>query len=99
MNEASPKPPSLKRGNAPRWIVMALGIVAVAAIAWYAPARRSAPVSPPVAVTAPGTATPAPEPGIRGVTDDEIKLGMVASFSGSNKVMDGKGTFHVLELE
>jgi branched-chain amino acid transport system substrate-binding protein len=85
VSEESPKPPSSKGSHAPRWILMAIGVVAVVAIAWYALARRSAPATSPVVATAPGPATPATGPAIRGVSDDEIKLGMVASFSGSNK--------------
>jgi ABC-type branched-subunit amino acid transport system substrate-binding protein len=46
--------------------------------AWYLTARR--PAGPAVAAPSPPVAG-----AVRGVTDDEIVLGMVASFTGSNK--------------
>jgi branched-chain amino acid transport system substrate-binding protein len=85
VNEEKPKPPPPKRNDALRWILLAIGIAAVVAIAWYIVARSSAPVGPLAVVPAPSPVAPAPGPRVRGVTDDEIKLGMVASFSGSNK--------------
>lgn len=85
MNEEKPKPPPPKRNDALRWILLAIGIAAVVAIAWYIVGHNSAPVAAPAVATTPGRVTPAPGPMVRGVTENEIKLGMVAPFSGSNK--------------
>jgi ABC-type branched-subunit amino acid transport system substrate-binding protein len=64
-------------------VVLAVGAL-VAVAAWRLAGRREAPAGPA------GGAPAAPAPGavasaVRGVTDREILLGMVASFSGSNK--------------
>jgi ABC-type branched-subunit amino acid transport system substrate-binding protein len=63
----------------------AVAVLLLAAGGWYAmsrqPAAAPAPAPTPVAAPAPAPAVR----GVRGVTPDEILLGMVASFTGSNK--------------
>jgi len=88
----APPPPPARFGVG---LLAAMGVAAVAlfgGIAWYVLAgKRPAPPEPPARVAAAPAATPAaapsaaPSPGARGVLDDTIVLGMVASFTGSNK--------------
>jgi ABC-type branched-subunit amino acid transport system substrate-binding protein len=67
-----------------RWVLAGLaGLVVLAgAAAWLILGR--VPAAAPAKVAAPAAAPPA-APAVRGVKPDEILLGMVASFTGSNK--------------
>lgn len=64
--------------------VAVLAIAVAAGLAWWPAGKRRAPASPSGGAL-PVAAPAAPASAVRGVTDREILLGMVASFSGSNK--------------
>ena len=85
MSDVDPKLPTPKHGTHPRWSALALGLAALGAAGLMAPGCRSEPAMSPKVATVPSAAVQPAKPKIRGVTDGEIKLGMVASFSGSNK--------------
>lgn len=63
---------------------VAVAILVASGVAWRLAAKREAPASPSGGAP-PAAAPAAPAPAVRGVSDREILLGMVASFSGSNK--------------
>ncbi len=78
-----PRPPKSGQWSARTVALLVLPIAVVAAAAWWfsgrAP-RDAAPVAPAASVAAAAVAAP-----VRGVLDDGIVLGMVSSFTGSNK--------------
>lgn len=68
------------QGKVLAWLLPLVGASLVVALVWVAVSRVSAPKE----VKAPARQAP-PAPVVRGVKQDEIVLGMVASLTGSNK--------------
>jgi len=83
MSTVKPRPLGSERGVSPGRGALALAVAWLGATTLMAGACRSEPTSSQKAAQA--QAAKAPVPKVRGVSDDEIRLGMVAAFSGSNK--------------
>lgn len=83
-----PEPPA--KGKGPLLAVAAVVVLAGAGAAVWLLRGGDAPppapaAPPPAAAAASAPAAPPAGPAVRGVTEGEVLLGMVASFSGSNK--------------